>query len=171
MREPRRRWRAAAMVMLAGCLAAACSAVQMGEGPPPISPGASLAMRAAPIKGADARFAILPIIGAPTDISVAMSRALREDAESRNVTLVEQDDPSATYRVKGYLSAIGDASGASLVYVFDVLDTNGRRLHRISGQEHGNPASTDPWTGIRPATATAAARRAIDALADWAGTG
>ena len=54
-----------------------------------------------------------------------------------------------------------------LVYVWDVFDRDGRRLHRFSGQETGSGSVVDPWQGIKEATVRDAARSAIDDLKAW----
>jgi len=154
---------------LAAAVLASCTGISlppMGEGPPRISPAGSRAMGAAPVKGADAKFAFAPTTGVPATLKRALTRGIEREAETRRITLVEVDDPAATYRVKGYMSAIGDMAGTNLDFVYDVNDMMGQRLHRISGQEPGNPA-IDPWAGINEEAVSAAARRIIDALAAW----
>ena len=105
-------------------------------------------MGPAPIKGADARFAFVEISGAPRSHVLEFNRAIDTEAKTRNLNLVPEGDPSATYLVKGYLSAIGDHKGTLLIYVWDVLDVGGKRLYRISGQESAGGSTTDPWLGI-----------------------
>jgi hypothetical protein len=70
--------------------------------------------------------------------------------------------------VRGYLSAVGDATGTLLVYVWDVTDLNGTPLYRVSGQEAASGSQTDPWEGIQIKQVDDAARETIDKLADWA---
>jgi hypothetical protein len=98
---------------------------------------------------------------------MAFEKALQKEAQVRKLNIVQPNDPSATYVVKGYLSAIGDSGGTLLVYVWDVTDPSGKRLHRVSGQEPGSGSSTDPWAGIKDEAVTVAAGRTIDALVDW----
>lgn len=165
------RWLQAcrAAPLLAAAILASCTGVSlppMGEGPPRISTAGSLAMGVAPVKGADAKFMFAPTTGVPANLKRALIRGLEREAETRRITIVEEGDPAATYRVKGYMSAIGDMAGTNLVFVYDVNDMTGQRLHRISGQEPGNPA-VDPWAGINEEAVAAAARRVIDALAAW----
>lgn len=140
---------------------------KMGEGPPNVGVRSAMRMGPAPIKGPEAKFAFIQIAGAPATHLRAFSRALESEAEARNLTIVSEDDPSATYLVKGYLSAIGDRSGTLLVYVWDVTDTSGRRLHRVSGQETAGGSVADPWSGISTEAVDNAASRTIDDLASW----
>jgi hypothetical protein len=140
---------------------------KMGEGPPHVPVRSAMRMGPAPIKGSDARFTFTEITGAPSSHVMAFSRAITREASSRKLSVVSPGDPSATYVVKGYLSAIGDNRGTLLVYVWDVTDRNGQRLHRVSGQEPGGGSSTDPWSGITDEAVQNAAARTIDDLVSW----
>ena len=163
-----RRHFLAALVAALG--AGACSSVplpKMGEGPPNVGVRSALQLGPAPIKGADARFAFAQIAGAPSTHIIEFSRALNREAEARHLTIVPEGDPSTTYLVKGYLSAIGDRSGTLLVYVWDVIDTSGRRLHRVTGQEPSGGSSVDPWQGVDEDAVRTVAERTIDDLVSW----
>jgi len=152
--------------------AGACSSVpvpRLGEGPPRVGPRSAFRLGLAPIKGPDAKFAFVAIAGAPAAQVIAFNKALVTEARARNLTIVPQDDPTATYLVKGYLSAIGDRGGTLLIYVWDVTDQSGKRLHRVTGQEPGAGSANDPWSGIDSGAVQIAAQRTIDDLAAWAG--
>ena len=136
----------AGALALAGC--ASATLPKPGTGAPSLGPIAAVEMKAAPIKGAAARFAFGRITGAPGDVLTGLTAALNKEAKARNITLVPEEDATATYKVKGYVSAVGGPSGTLLVYVFDVLDSHGVRIHRVSGQERGGSATSDPWGGI-----------------------
>jgi hypothetical protein len=129
---------------------------------PPVSPLAE-----ADIPPPSETFAFLEITNTPAEQVTELSEALAEEAESRELTLVKSDDPTADYRVQGYLSAVSGASGTILVYVFDVLDPVGTRVHRISGQEISPNTAPDPWLGVSSGTLRIAAQRIIDSLYAW----
>jgi len=128
---------------------------------------AGLQLGTAPVKGSNVKFAFADITGAPQEQLIMLDRALKAEARLRKINIVPSDDPSATYIVKGYLSAIGDSRSTLLVHVWDVLDTSGRRLHRFSGQEKGGGTQADPWSGIEETPIRRAAGEAIDDLAGW----
>jgi hypothetical protein len=163
-----RRHFVAALLTVLG--AGACSSIpvpRMGEGPPRVGVKSAMRLGPAPIKGSEARFSFVQISGAPANHVIEFSRALNSEAEARHLTIVPEGDPSATYLVKGYLSAIGDKSGTLLVFVWDVTDPSGRRVHRVTGQEPGRGSSTDPWLGIDEQAVRTAAQRTIDDLVAW----
>jgi hypothetical protein len=157
-------------VLAAALGLSACNAVpmpKMGEGPPHVGVKSAIRLGPAPIKGAEAKFAFAELTGAPATHTMAFSRAISKEATLRKLSVVPAGDPSATYFVKGYLSAIGGAGGTLLVYVWDVTDTSGQRLHRVSGQEPAGGSSTDPWSGISDDAVANAASRTVDDLVAW----
>jgi hypothetical protein len=169
----RNRLIASALAIL-GLVLAACVAVPVpspGPGAPTIGPKAAFSLRSAPVKGPAAHFALAGISGAPEDVVITTTNTFTAQAKARNLNFSTSSDPSATYQLRGYLSAVGDKQGTILVYVWDVFDTRGVRLHRISGQERGSGSDSDPWAGIKDNTVQAAARDTIDDLVAWAGSG
>ena len=125
----------------------------------------------APVKRSEARFAFETISGPPREVLASLSSALNKEVASKKLNVVAKNDPSANYRIKGYLSAIGDGSNTVLVYVWDVTDGSGRRVHRISGQEVTRGAAGGAWAAVGSKTLDAAARHTIDALAEWVEAG
>jgi hypothetical protein len=164
---------APALVAIA-LLLAACRAVPVptpGPSVPTIGPRGAVALRSAPVKGAAAHFSLSRISGAPEDVVIDTTNTLTSQAQARKLNFTATNDPTATYELRGYLSAVGDRQGTLLVYVWDVFDQKGVRLHRISGQERGGGSESDPWAGISKGTVESAARDTIDDLVAWAGSG
>ena len=151
-------------------LLTACSASDrslLGPGPPGIRPAQIKTLSVEPIKGAAARFAFQPMSGAPAEMLFALEDLIKEQAVARNINLVEPGDPTATYIVRGYISAVGDPHSALMVYVWDVFDTSGTRIHRFSGQETAPGSGSDPWSGVTRDIMADAARETIDSMAEW----
>jgi hypothetical protein len=146
---------------------ATLGACTLTQGPPIVSPTKVLSMTSAPIKGKDVKFAFAPITGVPSELLQSLNGAMTKHAAARHLTIVPDGDPTATYVVKGYLSAIGDNRSTLLVYVWDVLGQDGKRLRRISGQEIGGGARADPWTGISKELIASSGRSMIDELVAW----
>lgn len=154
-----------AILFCAILLAAGCQTSSKFEPPP--GPGAGSSVPA-PVKGAAAKFAFAPIEGVPIPILQAMSAALNQEAGQKRVNVVPATDPAAVYTVRGYLSAVAEGQNAKLVYVWDVVDRQGMRLHRVTGQEIGGAfRNGDPWTGIGMTNIADAARKTMESLANW----
>jgi hypothetical protein len=149
-------------------LVSACSPVLVAPpGPPVIAPRQAVTLGPAPVKGAGAKFALTTVTGMPGADQIELEQALKKFATTRNLQLVDWGDATATYRVEGYISAIGDSNRVILVYVWDVFDAEGNRIHRFTGQEPARGGGADPWTAVTLGLVDDAARQTIDALADW----
>lgn len=98
--------------------------------------------------GAAGTIRFLPIIGAPVQSVTPLSRQLGAEARGKGLTIKSASDPASEHILKGYFSAFGDGGTVTVVYVWDVLDSGGNRLHRIQGEEKLPSAATDPWAGV-----------------------
>lgn len=92
----------------------------------------------------------LPIIGAPLQAVTPLSKELGNSARSNGLKIKGSNDQSAEHVLKGYLSAFSDGKNVTVVYVWDVLDNAGARLHRIQGQESIPGKSSDAWSVVPP---------------------
>ena len=120
----------------------------------------------APAAGGDSiRF--LPIIGAPVEAVTPLSRQLGAQARASGLTIKSSSDNSSRYILKGYFSAMQDGGKTNVVYVWDVLDSSGARLHRIQGQDSVNATAKDPWAAVPAATMEAIAQRTIQEYVSW----
>ncbi|MBP1877083.1 hypothetical protein J2Z84_000373 [Agrobacterium rubi] len=106
----------------------------------------------------------LPIIGAPVQAVTPLSRQLGAEARAKGLTIRPSSDTSAENILKGYLSAFADGGNVTIVYVWDILDANGARLHRLQGQETVPARGSDPWAGV---TDTAMQKIAAKTLTDY----
>ncbi|MFJ6325855.1 MULTISPECIES: hypothetical protein [unclassified Rhizobium] len=109
----------------------------------------------------------LPIIGAPVQAVTPLSRQLGADARSLGLTIKSSSDASASYILKGYLSAFEDGPQISVTYVWDVLDGAGNRVHRIQGAESAPLRRGDPWTAVPPAVMQKIATKTMSDFNSW----
>ncbi|WP_064684340.1 hypothetical protein [Rhizobium bangladeshense] len=124
-----------------------------------LTPGASSA------RGNTVRF--LPIIGAPVQAVTPLSRQLGAEARAHGLSIKSSNDASSDYILKGYLSAFSDDGKVTVVYVWDILDSGGARLHRIQGQESVPTAATDPWAGVPASVMQQIASKTISEFTSW----
>lgn len=156
---------AAGILLLAGL--AACSATPT----PPSSIGAattpvpSIAGQADETQGVT--FAFEPFTGAPGNLADTLSEYIGSEARKQGITLVRRVGASATYRVNGYLSATGQPSTGTVFYVFDIVDSSGQRVKRISGTEATGGSSGDPWQSVSAATLSRIANRSMVEIKAW----
>lgn len=109
----------------------------------------------------------LPIIGAPVQAVTPLSRQLGAAARAGGLTIKSSTDASAEHMLKGYLSAYTDGGKTVVVYVWDVLDGNGNRLHRIQGQETAPASKGDPWATVPASTMQTIGDKTISAYRQW----
>lgn len=109
----------------------------------------------------------LPIIGAPPQVMLPLSRQLGVEARQKGLVLRDSGGEPAQHILKGYFSAYVDGDKTVVVYVWDILDASGNRLHRIQGQEIVPGKAKDPWAAVPATTMQMIATRTIDAYQEW----
>ncbi|MEM7216421.1 MAG: hypothetical protein AAF423_12840 [Pseudomonadota bacterium] len=112
----------------------------------------------------------LPVQGAPQGKVTTLSRSLQKSANVHGLTVFPTTQTGAAYQVKGYFSALNDGSGTLLIYIWDILDPSGKRLHRINGQERTSSSKTDPWQAITEEELTRVADATAQRLKTWVET-
>ncbi|PBC10363.1 hypothetical protein [Mesorhizobium sp. WSM3859] len=121
---------------------------------------------------AKTRLQVAPIVGASVDAAAPLTAELQTRAKQRGLTLVGSTDQTATHVLKGYFSTMSEGKDTTVIYVWDIYDPSGNRLHRINGQQKA-PAvgSGEGWPTVAPATMQAIADQTIDQFAAWLGSG
>ncbi len=150
----------ATMAILAGCAANPI---------PPSSIGDMIETKSAhpTVSPEKATFAFEQLTGVPGNIADNLSEKLGNRAAAADLNLVRRAGAPATYRVKGFLTAAGDQYTTNVFYVFDIIDVNGNRVHRIDGQEQTNGNSGDPWADVSNDALKRIASRTIASLKAW----
>jgi hypothetical protein len=131
---------------------------------PPEAPAAAAVAAAIP---AGTRVQFAPVVGAPASATTPLAGRLNVRAGARGLALVAAGDNAATHVVKGYFSAISDGGETTVIYVWDVTDAAGTRVHRIQGQTKAAASGADGWDGVPPATMETIADETVDRLASW----
>lgn len=157
----------AGLTFLAGCGGTVPPALVGAPGDTQASAPQSTRPPAPPVPASEATFAFEPFVGVPGNTADSLSRRIGAEAKREGLTIVRRIGAPASYRVKGHLSAVGDNSSSTIIYVFDVYDTNGRRVHRFSGQEVSSATSGDPWGGVDNSALDLLAKRTVMALKSW----
>jgi len=125
---------------------------------------------AAPQRGAGlkpGKLHIAPIVGAPVNVVTPLTHRINDDAKAKGIELAGNNDPSAAYVMKGYFSVLSEDNQTTVLYVWDVLDASGNRLHRIQGQEKVQGAAADSWSVVPASAMQAIADRTIQEYSTW----
>lgn len=149
---------------------------------PATSTAGAPATTAAPLTSAQSaailsktRLQIAPIVGASVEAATPLTAELQTRARQRGITLAGSADQTVTHVLKGYFSTMSEGADTTVIYVWDVYDPAGNRLHRINGQQKapsvnsGASAGGDSWKGVSPATMQTIADQTIDQFAAWLG--
>jgi hypothetical protein len=134
---------------------------------PPQQPAETATLNAAKPRAPATTVRFLPIIGAPVQAVTPLSRQLGAEARSHGLSIKSSNDNSSAYILKGYLSAFSDSGKVTVVYVWDVLDNSGARLHRIQGQESVPSEAQDPWAGVPASVMQQIASKTITQFSSW----
>ncbi|AZO51373.1 MAG: hypothetical protein EOS54_24300 [Mesorhizobium sp.] len=142
--------------------------------PSTTAPAASSPTPASPAQSAAAiartRLQVAPIVGASVEAAAPLTAELQTRARQRGITLAGSTDQTATHVLKGYFSAISEGSDTTVIYVWDIYDPSGNRLHRINGQQKApSVKGGDGWTAVAPATMQGIADQTVDQFAAWLG--
>jgi hypothetical protein len=134
---------------------------------PATQPSASPAQVAATL--AKTRLQIAPIVGATVEAAAPLTERLALRARERGITLAGSTaDQPPTLLLKGYFSAVTEGADTTVIYVWDVYDPAGNRLHRINGQQKAaSVKGGDGWSAVAPATMQTIADATIDQISTW----
>ena len=135
---------------------------------PATAPATSVSLPAS--VAAKTRLRFDPIVGATVEAATPLTERLATSAQARGMRLAGSADPSATHVLKGYFSTLSEGGETTVIYVWDVYDLSGNRLHRINGQQKASSNGGDGWAGVPPATMQAIADVTVEQLAAWLAT-
>lgn len=124
---------------------------------------------------AKTRLQIAPIVGATVEAAAPLTERLAQRARQRGIKLAgsagDGNLPS-THVLKGYFSAVTEGTDTTVIYVWDIYDPAGNRVHRINGQQKAPSANGgDGWAAVPPSTMQAVADATVDQIATWLGNG
>jgi hypothetical protein len=115
----------------------------------------------------NARIHFAPIVGTSVDAASSLSGRLLSRARERGIQTVGDADPATTHMLKGYFTPLVEGKETTVIYVWDVYDPSGNRVHRISGQQKSASRGGEGWAAVPPATMQAIADATVEQLAAW----
>lgn len=114
------------------------------------------------------RLQIAPIVGASAEAATPLTQRLAARAKESGIMLAGGAGQGATHVLKGYFSTISEGKDTTVIYVWDVYDPVGTRLHRINGQQKAPTFNgAEGWAAVPPATMQAIADQTITQLTNW----
>lgn len=115
-----------------------------------------------------ARVTIAPVIGAPDAVAKQLAAQLTSEIERKNVAVAKLPGTHADYTIRGYIVSAKESAGTKVSYIWDVTDTQGKRVNRITGEELlANGSGSDPWSAVTPSVVGSIAGKTASSLATW----
>jgi hypothetical protein len=115
----------------------------------------------------NARIQFAPIVGTSVEAAASLSEQLANRARARGIGITGSTDTGATHLLKGYFTPLAEGRQTTIIYVWDVYDPSGNRVHRISGQQKAASSGGEGWSSVPPSAMQAVADSTIDQLATW----
>jgi hypothetical protein len=109
------------------------------------------------------------IDGAPPGVFHKLVQNLDHEAQARRLAVVSREGPSQ-YRARGYLAAHVARGHTTIAWVWDVYDSQERRVLRISGEEPAGRTARDAWNGADDNLLRKIARASLDHLSALLGS-
>lgn len=142
------------------------SALDAAQAPQPVSTGNAATAPLNPGIATRTRLRFDPIVGANVEVATPLTERLAERARARGIILAGATDPATTHVLKGYFSTLTEDGQTTVIYVWDVYDAAGNRLHRINGQQKAS-GKGEGWAAVPPVTMQAIADNTVDQLTSW----
>jgi len=132
--------------------------------------GAQQAALTGPLSGATVTFE--SIDGPPPDVFRRLVTTLNDEAGAQRVAVVSRSAP-ASYRVRGYMSALVAKNKTSFGWVWDVYDADKNRVLRISGEEPAAAAGRrrDAWASADEQVLRGMSRNGMERIAAFLNSG
>jgi hypothetical protein len=116
------------------------------------------------------------IDGPPPEVFRKLVASLNDEAGARRIAVVSRSAP-ASYRIRGYVSALVERGQTTFAWVWDVYDSEKRRTLRISGQEPAAAgrrrdarSTANAWTSADDQVVRRIASNGMDQLASLLGS-
>lgn len=119
--------------------------------------------RPQPGPAVSARLKLAPVIGPPQQAAASLGERLAARARQKGIEMGGAGTP--THVLRGYFSQLEDGNTTTVVYVWDVLDPAGNRLHRMQGQVKAK--GKGGWSAVPAALMQSIADHTIDEFAQW----
>ena len=117
------------------------------------------------------QIAIAQLVGAPPSVAKSLSGALVTAATDRKFELAENKSDKTKYLMQGYLVADSTAKGTKLSYIWDITNPDGKRAHRIKGEELVSTGAVksggDPWKMVDDKIIKSVATKTTAQIATW----
>jgi len=129
-------------------------------------PAATTTAQSSPISSA--KISIAPVIGAPDVIAKHLRTELSQALNKNSISVAANPGDAAAYTLRGYVVSAREQAKTKISYIWDITDTSGKRVNRITGEEVSSKSSgNDPWAVMTPQIVQAISSKTASSLAKW----
>lgn len=115
-----------------------------------------------------AQISIAPVIGAPDAVAKQLQTQLTSDIEAQRISVAKSPNETSQYTLRGYVVSARERGRTKVSYIWDVTDSAGQRVNRITGEEVISGArSSDPWAAVSPQVVGTISKKTVGSLSTW----
>jgi hypothetical protein len=115
-----------------------------------------------------AKIAVAPVIGAPDNVAKQLESQLASAIEAQRITVARDPNAKAEYTLRGYVVSAREKGRTKVSYIWDVTDSSGKRVNRITGEEVlAGAQSKDPWASVTPQVVNTISSKTAGSLVTW----
>ena len=118
-------------------------------------------------QAAGSKVAIAPVIGAPDLIAKHLKNELGQALAKSSIQVASSPSEAAAYTLRGYVVSARESAGTKISYIWDVTDSTGKRVNRITGEEIAKGSGSDPWAAMTPSIVQSISTKTASSLAAW----
>jgi len=118
--------------------------------------------------------AIAPLIGPPNHVSKELTAQVGSELAKQSINMVQPASGQTNlaqpseYTLRGYVVAASETVGVKVSYIWDITNSAGKRVHRITGENIvRSNASNDPWSAVNSELLTKMASFTAGGIAKW----
>lgn len=98
-----------------------------------------------------------------------LMQRMNKIARSNDISILANGEPAPHLVLKGYLSNLTENKDIHVLYVWDILDQNGNRIHRLRGEERSTNTlnNREDWSVVTVKIMQNIADKTMKDYNDW----
>lgn len=115
------------------------------------------------------QIAVAPVVGPPDETSRALQTKISTALQAQKVTVANQFTDPSEFTLRGYVVAAKEKSSAKISYIWDITDSTGKRINRVSGEELATLGgeTSDVWSAVTPQIIDKISTKTVSSVAAW----
>ncbi len=153
----------AGLVLACFGILSGCMDSNVAQAPDPSAPPSTNMARREGVSPSGATVAVASFSGAPQEVTDRFGPMFADAAKRGEVNIADPD--TASYLVRGYLTARSEGDATAVVFVLDIFDSKKQRTQRVEDEVLLKGQAADPWSLVDDSALAAVAAKSADDLA------